>query len=229
MISLRSYSCARRSQENVPRLTSDEKNKSSPILAVAASIRGSSSPPLSSSWLHQTSAFNPGNNMSPILLRPLPPNKLTPPFSPHSRPVSTESLPPDTSILAEQRLRRPVSPHLTIYQPQITWYASALNRITGSVLSGGFYVFGFTYLVSPLFGWHFLDSAVLASSFGALPWWGKAGLKFGVALPFTFHSFNGVRHLVWDTGRELSNQQVRVTGWAVVGATMLASGVLAGM
>lgn len=69
----------------------------------------------------------------------------------------------------------------------------------------------------------------MASSFESLPWWGNAGIKFGVALPFTFHAFSGVRHLVWDTGRELSNRQVQVTGWAVVGTSVLASGVLAAM
>ncbi|MCJ1466995.1 hypothetical protein MMC07_005617 [Pseudocyphellaria aurata] len=145
------------------------------------------------------------------------------------RPIATESVPVDSSILAEQRLRRPISPHLSIYRPQITWYLSMFNRITGSVLSGGFYIFGFTYLISPLFGWHFFDSAVMASAFGSLPWWGKAAVKFGVAMPFTFHSFNGVRHLVWDMGRELSNRAVQVTGWAVVGATVLTSGALAAM
>ena len=55
----------------------------------------------------------------------------------------------------------------------------------------------------------------------------KVGVKFAVALPFTFHAFNGVRHLVWDTGRELGNRQVQVTGWAVVGASVVGSGVLA--
>ena len=57
----------------------------------------------------------------------------------------------------------------------------------------------------------------------------KVGIKFGVALPFTFHAFNGVRHLVWDMGRELSNKQVQVTGWTVVGLTVLSSGILAYM
>ena len=131
-------------------------------------------------------------------------------------------------ILVKQRLNRPVSPHLSIYQPQITWYGSALNRITGSLLSGGFYVFGFSYLVAPLLGWH-LESAALAASFGSLPVLAKLGIKYVVALPFTYHSFNGVRHLVWDTGREFSNKQVQRTGWLVVGLTFVGSGVLAYM
>lgn len=94
------------------------------------------------------------------------------------------------------------------------------------MLSGGFYVFGAAYLASPLFGWH-LESAALAASVAAWPVAVKVAVKFGVAMPFVFHAANGVRHLVWDTGRELKNRQVQVTGWAVVGVTVLGSGVLA--
>ncbi|KAL9003944.1 MAG: hypothetical protein Q9188_003215 [Gyalolechia gomerana] len=129
-------------------------------------------------------------------------------------------------ILSRQRLNRPVAPHLTIYQPQISWVLSALNRITGSLLSGAFYLFGFTYLISPILGIH-VESTALAASFAELPTAVKVGLKFLVAVPFTFHSFNGVRHLVWDSGREFANKSVVRTGWAVVGLTVVSSGALA--
>jgi succinate dehydrogenase (ubiquinone) cytochrome b560 subunit len=129
-------------------------------------------------------------------------------------------------ILVAQRKLRPVSPHLTIYQPQMPWIASALNRITGSVLSGGFYVFGAAYLVSPLFGWH-LDSASMAAAFGSLPVAMKVATKFAVALPFTFHSFNGLRHLTWDLGKSFANKTVIKTGWVVTGATVVSALYLA--
>lgn len=48
-------------------------------------------------------------------------------------------------------------------------------------------------------------------------------VKMGLALPFTFHSFNGIRHLVWDTGAQMKNQQVVNTGWAVVGLTVVSA------
>lgn len=130
------------------------------------------------------------------------------------------------SILEKQRLNRPVSPHLSVYRPQITWYGSALNRITGSLLSGGFYVFGAAYLVSPLSGWH-LDSVSMAAAFGSLSMAAKVAIKFGVALPFTYHGFNGVRHLMWDTGRGLDNKGVQRTGWAVVGLSVVSAAGLA--
>lgn len=67
----------------------------------------------------------------------------------------------------------------------------------------------------------------MAAAFGSLPFAAKLLIKFGIAVPFTFHSFNGVRHLVWDTGRELSNKGVNRTGIAVMGLTVVSSGVLA--
>ncbi|OAX81070.1 succinate dehydrogenase, cytochrome b556 subunit [Emergomyces africanus] len=131
-----------------------------------------------------------------------------------------------TQILPRQRLNRPVSPHLSIYQPQITWLLSSLNRITGVALSGSLYIFASAYLAAPLLGWH-LESASLAAAFGALPLAAKVCLKFTAALPFTFHAFNGCRHLIWDLGKQFSNKQVITTGWTVVGLTLTSAVALA--
>ncbi|KAL5356655.1 hypothetical protein BJX96DRAFT_143167 [Aspergillus floccosus] len=143
------------------------------------------------------------------------------------RQVATSSNSEDpTKILAKQRLNRPVAPHLSIYRPQITWYASGFNRITGVALSGGLYLFATAYLAAPLFGWH-LESASLAAAFAALPIAAKVLLKGTVAFPFTFHCMNGVRHLVWDLGRGITNQQVIKSGWTVVGLSALSAIALA--
>ncbi|KAF2208333.1 hypothetical protein CERZMDRAFT_70869 [Cercospora zeae-maydis SCOH1-5] len=137
---------------------------------------------------------------------------------------------PDTQarneILAKQRLNRPVAPHLAIYQPQITWYLSALNRITGVAVSGVFYAYGALYLAAPYLGWH-VETAVLAASFAAWPVLLQVAAKFTVAWPFVFHSFNGLRHLVWDTASMITNNKVKQTGWFVVGLSTLASLALA--
>ncbi|KAK5938077.1 cytochrome b subunit of succinate dehydrogenase, Sdh3p [Knufia obscura] len=124
------------------------------------------------------------------------------------------------SILAEQRKHRPVSPHLGIYKYQITWLGSITNRITGMILSGGLYVFGLAYLAAPAFGWH-LESASLAAAFAAWPIVAKVLAKFVFAWPFTYHSINGIRHLVWDMGSTLTNKEVIYTGWAVVGISVV--------
>lgn len=52
--------------------------------------------------------------------------------------IQVESVPAASQdILNAQRLKRPSSPHFTIYQPQITWVASIANRVTGVGLSVG--------------------------------------------------------------------------------------------
>nr|POE87340.1 succinate dehydrogenase cytochrome b subunit, mitochondrial [Quercus suber] len=127
-----------------------------------------------------------------------------------------------TQILAAQRRNRPVAPHLSVYKPQVTWVLSSLNRITGVALSGSFYLFGAAYLAAPYLGWH-LETAVLAAAFAKWPLIAKVGVKSLVALPFTFHSFNGLRHLAWDTASMISNQKVNQTGWAVVGLSIVSA------
>lgn len=130
------------------------------------------------------------------------------------------------SILAKQRLHRPVAPHLSIYRPQITWYGSILNRITGCALSGGFYIYGALYLVAPYVGWH-VETAVLAASFAKWPAFLQIATKTIVAWPFTYHCLNGVRHLFWDMASMISNKQVNQTGWAVVGLSTVSAVALA--
>lgn len=102
------------------------------------------------------------------------------------------------------------------------------NRITGAILSGGFYIFGIAYLVSPLAGWH-LESASMAAAVAAWPVAAKVAAKFAVALPFTFHSFNGLRHLGWDVGAGIKNATVIRTGWAAVGVSVVSALYLATM
>jgi len=122
-------------------------------------------------------------------------------------------------ILKKQRLSRPVAPHLTIYQPQVTWILSGLNRLTGVTLSGALYVFGLAYLAAPVLGWN-MTSTAMAVGFAKWPLILKGLAKMGLALPFTFHSFNALRHLAWDTGSQLTNRKVQVSGWTVVAVSI---------
>jgi succinate dehydrogenase (ubiquinone) cytochrome b560 subunit len=137
--------------------------------------------------------------------------------------VATQKLTPAdaSSLLAKQRLNRPVSPHLDIYDKQQTWFGGSIwMRFTGSAFSGTLYAFSAAYLVAPLVGWH-LESASLAAAFGALPFAVKGGLKFLAAWPFTFHAFNGVRHLLFDMGYGFKRQTIVKTGWYIWGASLV--------
>ncbi|KAF2272628.1 mitochondrial succinate dehydrogenase cytochrome b560 subunit C [Westerdykella ornata] len=124
-------------------------------------------------------------------------------------------------ILRKQRLQRPVSPHLSIYRPQITWYGSALNRVTGIMLSGSLYLFGIAYLAAPAMGWH-LETPSMVAAVAAWPVFAKVGAKVALAFPFFYHSLNGLRHLSWDLGLGFKNTTVMRTGWAVVATSVVA-------
>ncbi|KAJ5272541.1 hypothetical protein N7478_007666 [Penicillium angulare] len=131
-----------------------------------------------------------------------------------------------TQILARQRLNRPIAPHLTIYKPQIGWIGSSLHRITGVALSGTLYLWAAAYLAAPTLGWH-LESASMVAAMGALPLAAKVLLKSTMALPFTYHAMNGVRHLTWDLGRGLTNPAIIKSGWTVIGLSVTSAIALA--
>ncbi|PSK39836.1 succinate dehydrogenase, cytochrome b556 subunit [Candidozyma pseudohaemuli] len=124
----------------------------------------------------------------------------------------------EQELLVNQRKNRPVSPHLQIYQPQLTWYLSGLHRVTGVAMSGAFYALTVTYAASALLGFPF-EASTLVSAFAGLPFAVKLGAKAAMAFPFTFHSFNGLRHLVWDFGKELTLKGVYRTGYIVLALT----------
>ena len=78
----------------------------------------------------------------------------------------------------------------------------------------------------------------MVAAFGSLPVAAKVGVKALVALPFTYHSINGLRHLVWDVGTgihsplsvltlALNNKAVIRTGYTVMGLTGVATIALA--
>ncbi|KAK6509790.1 cytochrome b subunit of succinate dehydrogenase, Sdh3p [Arthrobotrys musiformis] len=144
-------------------------------------------------------------------------------FTPR-RMITTESIPASdaSSILAAQRLLRPVSPHLSIYQAQLTWYMSMTTRITGVALSGVFYLYAIGYVLASPFG---VDMSVanVSKKWGELNGAIKTAVKAPLAACFGYHFWNGVRHLVWDTGRELTVRGVYRTGYGVLGLTALST------
>ena len=104
---------------------------------------------------------------------------------------------------------RPLSPHLQIYRPQITSVLSILHRITGVVLSAGIVVLVY-WLAAAAGGSESYAFAltILGSVAGRV-------FLFGWTLAFFYHFLNGIRHLVWDTGRGFEIAQVERSGWTV--------------
>jgi succinate dehydrogenase (ubiquinone) cytochrome b560 subunit len=45
--------------------------------------------------------------------------------------------------------------------------------------------------------------------------------KFIIAWPLAFHTGNGIRHLMWDSGRGLDLDMVYKSGWFMLGTTTI--------
>lgn len=117
--------------------------------------------------------------------------------------------------------KRPLSPHLSIYQPQLTWVMSIGHRLSGAGLSGLIYAFGAACSLNlPAL----TDNLVWLV--GAAPVAVVVAGKAMLAGPFVYHLANGVRHLIWDTGRALTLRGVYASGWAVNIITLLSTGLL---
>ncbi|KAK7205402.1 hypothetical protein BZA70DRAFT_156392 [Myxozyma melibiosi] len=136
------------------------------------------------------------------------------------RAASIQSMTPAEAqeLLVKQRSNRPTSPHLAIYKVQITMALSSMHRITGVALSASLYGLGLSYVFAPMLGYS-VSSTAIAAAFGGLPVAAKFAAKLLAATPFSFHAFNGIRHLIWDTASQLTNKAVVQTGVAVLGAS----------
>lgn len=120
-----------------------------------------------------------------------------------------------------QRKNRPVSPELTIYQPQIPWILSSVHRVSGVFLGLGFFTVTIAFGVSTLFGLG-LNTENLKNYYKEkVPRWADWTMKGSAAYLFAFHFGNGIRHLVWDLGKEVTNPGVIKTGYAVLALTAI--------
>jgi len=112
---------------------------------------------------------------------------------------------------------RPLSPHLQVYRWQITSVLSILHRMTGGALGGG--AVWFTV-------WLYA-AAESGPALEYMRWFNSSPIGIFLLLGFTFslyyHLCNGIRHLVWDTGRGYNLATVTWSGWLVVIASLALS------
>ncbi|XP_018569170.1 succinate dehydrogenase cytochrome b560 subunit, mitochondrial-like [Anoplophora glabripennis] len=110
------------------------------------------------------------------------------------------------------RLKRPLSPHLTIFAPQLTSVLSITHRFTGMALSGYAIALGLGAVVLPESIPHYIEELQSAQLGTAC----ISSLKFLLAFPLTYHFWNGIRHLLWDTGKFLTLREVYITGYVML-------------
>ena len=101
-----------------------------------------------------------------------------------------------------------------------TMSLSILHRLTGVAASFGFLLFTW-WLMALATGEQAYQDAMraLATPFAKL-------LLVGFTFSFVYHFCNGIRHLVWDTGRGLERAQARRSGAVVVVAALLLTGLI---
>jgi succinate dehydrogenase / fumarate reductase cytochrome b subunit len=105
---------------------------------------------------------------------------------------------------------RPLSPHLQVYRPQLTSVLSILHRGTGIALTVGTLMLVCWLIAAATGPTAFNDvQSFLGSIIGRL-------LLFGWTFALFYHLCNGIRHLVWDTGRGFELKTAYASGWLVV-------------
>jgi len=105
---------------------------------------------------------------------------------------------------------RSLSPHLTIYRPQMSSISSILVRISGVSLSFGFVLIVW-WLLAASTNIKYFESAnsILSSWFGIV-------VLIGSVWALCYHSLGGIRHLIWDMGYGFDLKTADRMGWAVI-------------
>ncbi|PIR37497.1 MAG: succinate dehydrogenase, cytochrome b556 subunit [Alphaproteobacteria bacterium CG11_big_fil_rev_8_21_14_0_20_39_49] len=104
--------------------------------------------------------------------------------------------------------KRPLSPHLTIYKPQITSVLSISHRLTGLGLFVGALLLAW-WIVFNVYGTCDCINPIIFSTFGRvfLILW---------TLALYYHMLNGIRHLFWDMGKGFEIKTVNKSGIIVL-------------
>ena len=108
------------------------------------------------------------------------------------------------------RGNRPLSPHLTIYRPQLTSMTSILVRITGNALIvGAFLVIWWLLAASTSAEYFEIADGLIRSWFGKL-------IMLGSIWALWYHTLGGIRHLIWDNAIGLDLPTAYKLGLALV-------------
>lgn len=115
------------------------------------------------------------------------------------------------------RGNRPLSPHLSIYRPQMTSMSSIMVRITGIA----------TFVLSILVVWWLIAASTSESSFAVIDGLLRSFigdlLMLGALWALYYHMLGRLRHVIWDFGYCLDVETSEKMGAAMfIAATVLA-------
>ena len=108
------------------------------------------------------------------------------------------------------RGNRPLSPHLTIYRPQLTSITSILIRITGNaIILSVMLIVWWLFAAATSRQYFEVADAIMNSWFGNL-------VLISSLWAVWYHLLGGVRHLIWDRAIGLDLKTAEYLGWSVI-------------
>ena len=109
-------------------------------------------------------------------------------------------------------VRRPLSPHLLIYRPQLTSMLSIFHRATGLALGVG----------TLLLVWWLIAAATSDDAYAIVAGVIRSPIGFLLMVGWTgslwYHFCNGIRHLAWDFGYGFELPRVHASGYTMLAA-----------
>lgn len=101
----------------------------------------------------------------------------------------------EKNVAEQVRVKRPLSPHLQVYKPQITSMSSIGHRIAAMIMLAAAFVMAFGFAAATLWPDFFhYTTWVHDTIFGQI-------ILVGITFAAMYHICNGIRHLFWDVGR----------------------------
>lgn len=120
-------------------------------------------------------------------------------------------------ITKNKQLNRPLSPHLSVYKPQLTSTLSIFHRITGLGASVVLYAGG----IGALFSTSQSFPEIVQLIQNNVPSFIILATKTAIGGSLIYHTLNGVRHLVWDVGYGFQLKHLYMSGYVVVALTAI--------
>lgn len=119
---------------------------------------------------------------------------------------------------------RPLSPHLTIYKPQITSASSIIGRICGGISAVVFFSFVWIFIHSTysLHNDFNLLELTIFSDTTAVKYLSRIGF-FGFLFAAIMYILTVIRHLFWDIGLGLDLKTAKISGYLCFAMAFLLS------
>ena len=120
------------------------------------------------------------------------------------------------------RGNRPLSPHLSVYRPQMSSISSIFIRITGVALAAGFALLMIWLLAASMGSDAFAKVNTIFDTFLVKLIW------IGSLWALMYHMLGGIRHLIFDMGYGFDLKTADLMGWGMIlGSLVLTIGILA--